>query len=84
MALRGELPVLVDGDFTELVPGDEQVFGYARKDAETEALVFVNLSPEPATYDTALVAGAELAASSQGADAQPGALRPYEAVVYRR
>lgn len=84
VALRGELPVLVDGDFTELVPGDEQVFGYARKDAETEALVFVNLSPEPTTYDTALVAGAELAASSQGADAQPGALRPYEAVVYRR
>ena len=49
--------------------------------AEETALVLINLSTAPASYDPACLEGAELLLSTTGADTR-GALQPLEAAVY--
>lgn len=47
--LRHTLPVVVHGDFTMLMPDDAQVYAFTRRWQDTELLVLVNVSGEPAT-----------------------------------
>lgn len=49
VALRHELRVVVDGDFTPLFEDHEQVFAYVRSSGSTQLLVLANLSNAAAT-----------------------------------
>ena len=78
---RAAHPALTAGDFALLLPEDEQIFAFARAAEEETALVLINLSTAPASYDPACLEGAELLLSTTGADTR-GALQPLEAAVY--
>lgn len=80
--LRKEYPVFADGDFSLLMPEDEQIFAYTRTDAECRMLVCANFTGEPVRYPL----------SEEWKDAQmlihnyPGErldeeLKPYEAAI---
>ncbi len=86
--LRHTEPAVVDGDFTMLLPHDEQLYAYTRRLGATELLVIGNFSaaPVPAAIDDAAAwESAELVLDNL---AQPPAaglvLGPWQAVVYRR
>ncbi len=49
--LRRKNPVVIDGDFTLLMPEDEQVFAYTRCDGKHTLLVACNFSDAPAKLD---------------------------------
>jgi len=48
IALRHDLPVVAEGDFTLLLPGDERIWAFTRRLGTTELLVVANLSDGPA------------------------------------
>ena len=49
--IRHTMPVIVDGDFTLLVPDDAQVFAYERRLGGDAVLVVANLSNDMARFD---------------------------------
>ncbi|WP_158855255.1 alpha-glucosidase [Halorhabdus sp. CUG00001] len=85
--LRHEWAVLVDGDYELLLPEDEQLYAYRRTLSEETALIVLNWSAEPATFESPV--------PTDGADAVTGnytdvpstpdgtTFRPYEAAIYR-
>jgi hypothetical protein len=75
------MPVLVAGDWTMLLPDDEQVFAFERTYKKDRVVTLANFSDGSAGYDAALVEGLEPLAESQGATVI-GELRPLEAVVF--
>ena len=79
--LRAEHPVLRQGDYTELLHEDQQIFAYTRKTDTAQATVLINLSLEEAAYDPALVEGMSLLLSTHG-ETIPGTLAPLEAVIF--
>ena len=87
IALRHDEPAVVHGDFTLLLPDDEQVWAFTRRHGGTELLVLANCSPAPATarleVDPAW-AGAELLLGNLHDSAAGLQLRPWEALVLRR
>jgi oligo-1,6-glucosidase len=86
--LRHTEPAVVDGDFTMLLPHDEQLYAFTRRLGTTELLVIGNFSAEsvPARIDDAPAwESAELVLNNVAEPPGPGlALRPWQAVVYRR
>ncbi|MET3807482.1 oligo-1,6-glucosidase [Nakamurella sp. UYEF19] len=100
IALRHSEPTVARGDFTMLLPNDEQIYAFTRRLENTELLVLANLSGE--TADPGELAdweGAELvigtvdidagdididAGTHAGNAARTGKLAPWEAVVLRR
>jgi oligo-1,6-glucosidase len=90
IALRHDEPVVVDGDFTMLLPHDERVYAFTRTLGGTSLLVLGNFSGEPAPApvpDAAGWARAELLVGREGApgtDADPIVLAPWEGRAYRR
>ena len=82
--LRAAHSELTGGTFEELLEEHEQIFAYIRKSADAEAIILANFSEEEATYDPALVEGAELLLSSAGSASQPDVLAPLECVIYER
>ena len=84
IALRKAHPVFIEGDFTLLLPEDEQVFAYLRRGAGREMLVAVNLSGRPAAFALPeAFAGSEVLLATQGAP-RAGTLRPWEAQIRLR
>jgi len=85
IALRHDDPVVVDGDFTLLLPDDPAVWAFTRTLAgRPPLLVAANCSGEERDVRTLLagLAGAELVLGNlEGAVA--GVLRPWEAQVLR-
>jgi oligo-1,6-glucosidase len=83
--------VVALGDFTMLLPDDEQVYAFTRRLGDVELLVLGNFSGGTAVVDVpdadAWVAG-ELLLGNYPAESVPAAasltLRPWEARVYRR
>jgi oligo-1,6-glucosidase len=91
IALRHNLPVVVAGDFTMLVPGDEQVYAFTRRLDNVELLVVANFSDEATAVDlpgARAWADAELLLSNYPGDTGPAArtvtLRAWEARVHKR
>ena len=68
--LRHTEPVVVDGDFTMLLPDHPQVYAFTRRLADTELLVMVNVSSQAAE--------APLADSSTWHDAEVVLGEPYD------
>jgi oligo-1,6-glucosidase len=90
-ALRHNLPVVVAGDFTMLVPDDEHVYAFTRRLDDVELLVVANFSDEAATVDLPGAhawADAELLLSNYPGETGPAAgtvtLRAWEARVHKR
>ena len=81
--LRETSPILLNGDYTELLPESEQIFAYRRSAEEGSMVILLNFSNEPADYDPALTEGLSPLFSTCGEGAEPGVLRPLEAVIYR-
>ncbi|WP_181687285.1 glycoside hydrolase family 13 protein [Halorhabdus salina] len=85
--LRHEWDVLVYGDYELLLPDHEQLYAYTRTLGEERALIVLNWSAEPATFESPVpthdvdpVAGNYMDVPS----APDGTtFRPYEAAIYR-
>jgi oligo-1,6-glucosidase len=86
--LRRTEPAVVDGDFTMLLPHDEQLYAYTRRLGDTELLVIGNFSADTVTADiddAAAWASAELLLTNTAAPpADALVLGPWQTVVYRR
>lgn len=88
--LRHELPVMVHGDFTMLLPDDPAIFAYTRSYEGTTLLVLGNFSSEDVRVpldDAAQWAAAERLLGNYPAaeaDGEEITLRPWETRVYRR
>ena len=88
-ALRKENPVLISGSYTEVLPDSETIFAYVRENDSDRLLVLVNFSGEESIYDPAEAGLSDagkaqiLLSNYEDEKAQPGILRPYEAVVIR-
>ncbi|RNM14785.1 glycoside hydrolase family 13 protein [Nocardioides pocheonensis] len=83
IALRHEEPAVVHGDFTMLVPDDDQLFAFTRRHEGTEMVVVANFSGKPAELPGVLAdrcEGAELVIG----DRTSTDLLPWESRVYRR
>jgi oligo-1,6-glucosidase len=85
VALRKGDPVFVYGDYTLLVPNDEQVFAYTRRLREEGILVLLNFSDTSADFDlsTDLPTDEVLINNYPDVDRVPDRirLRPYQALV---
>jgi oligo-1,6-glucosidase len=86
--LRHTEPAVVEGDFTMLLPHDEQLYAYTRRLGSTELLVIGNFTAETVRAgidDAAAWASAELVLTNTAAPS-PGdlVLGPWQTVVYRR
>jgi oligo-1,6-glucosidase len=83
IALRHEEPAVVHGDFTMLLPYDEQLFTFARRHEATELVVVANFSGRPAELPGVLLNRCEGAELLIG-DRREAGLLPWESRVYRR
>lgn len=83
-SLKKEHQELVDGDYEELIPENEQIFAYSRDDGKHKSIILVNLSGEQAEYESSLTDGCDLVISSYGSGSRTGSLQPYESVIYRQ
>lgn len=84
ISLRKEYQVFLDGSFTLLLPEDEKIFAYVRKNEDSELLVCVNFTDEELSLPEACKwHDGELLIHNY--DGELGSeLRPYEAfMVYR-
>ena len=79
--LRRDLPVLVVGDYRELLVESEEVYAFERSYGSDRAVVLANFSNGKVLYDATIVRGLDVALASHDAPV-PGRLRPLEAVVY--
>ncbi|WP_459644606.1 glycoside hydrolase family 13 protein [Kineococcus sp. NUM-3379] len=87
IALRHGEPVVAHGDFTMLLPDDEQVYAFTRRLRSTELLVLANVSGEPAAVEVPESwTGSEVLLGNVPGEApgDTGELRPWEARVHRR
>ena len=92
ITLRHAEPAVALGDFTMLMPDDDDVYAFLRRHGQTELLVLGNFSPEPRPVlisDTAAWTGAQLVLCNIDSGAVTGTsslpeLQPWEARVYRR
>jgi oligo-1,6-glucosidase len=86
--LRHSEPAVVEGDFTMLLPDDEQLYAFTRHLNGTELLVIGNFSGSPASAaaleDAAAWAASELVLTNTAAPGPDLVLGPWQAVVYRR
>ena len=80
---REELPVLLAGDYEELMHESEEVYAFARTCGDDRAVVLANFTGAEASYDAALVDGLEVAFATSDAP-EVGKLQPYEAVVFAK
>lgn len=89
--MRKEYPVLVDGKFELLLPDDEQIFAYVRRDDDSQMLVCANFTGEPAECPVSGEwKGAQVLLHnyqgelSWGMDSEKIELKPYEAFLLYR
>lgn len=87
--LRHEEPLVVDGDFTLLVPDDLQLFVFTRTlESHGALLVIANCSGDPAPSAAGILAdwadARTVMANYPAGDGQDAALRPWEVRVLRR
>ena len=79
--VRRDLPVLVAGDYTELMGDSEEVYAYQRSCGTDKAVILSNWTESEVSYDPSLVEGLDVALDTH-ADGAVGTLKPLEAVVF--
>lgn len=84
VALRNSSPLLVAGAFRDLLPGDEALYAYERALGDERAVIVANFTPEPQTYDPALVEGLRPVITTTGyaEDVVAGRLDPLQGVIF--
>ncbi|MBM2622906.1 alpha-glucosidase [Actinoplanes sp. LDG1-06] len=83
--LRHTEPVVVDGDFTLVLPNHEQLYAFTRRLGGTELLVIGNFSGETVKADLDDDwSGAELLLTNLATAPSDLTLAPWQAVVYKR
>ena len=89
--MRKEYLVLVDGKFELLLPDDEQIFAYVRRDDDSQMLVCANFTGESAECPVSGEwKGAQVLLHnyqgelSWGMDSEKIELKPYEAFLLYR
>jgi alpha-glucosidase len=75
--------ILLAGDYGEILPQSESIYAFVRNLGNRKLYVLVNFTTNNAPYDATIVAGAQRVEGNYS-DAQPGTLRPLEAVIYTR
>ena len=80
--LRHQFPVIVDGNYSLLLPNDERLWVYKRNDNKQTLLVVSNFTDETVTCDLPELATIHETLISNYADNQGQTLRPYEAKAY--
>ncbi len=80
VALRHSEPVVVDGDFTMLLPEHPAVYAFERGLADERIAVYANLSDAPVTVD---LPDGELLLHNAAPEHSRTGLTPWEARVYR-
>ncbi len=75
---------LIDGDYTEILNDDDNIYAFTRKDDKYEAVILTNFTEEEQSYDENLVESAELVISSCGDSSKVGTLKPLESVVFEK
>ncbi len=75
--------ILLAGDYGEILPQHEAIYGFVRNLGNRKLYVLVNFTTHNAPYDAAIVAGASRLEGNYS-DSTPGTLRPLEAVIYTR
>ncbi|GGA31053.1 glycoside hydrolase family 13 protein [Paenibacillus physcomitrellae] len=87
ITLRKENPIMVYGDYTPLLPNNEQIYAYTRTLEGEQWLVLLNFSAEEASFELPEdlnPAGKTLLIGNYPAEGRADVpLRPYEARVYR-
>ena len=84
--LRKDYPVMVWGEYQELLPQDSQLYVYKRISADEEWLIVANFYEQPAVYaDSVHEVDSIVISNYQDSSTNLNKLnlRPYEAVVYR-
>jgi alpha-glucosidase len=79
--VRHDLPVLVAGDYTELMSDSEEVYAYQRSCGTDKAVILSNWTEGEVSYDPSLVEGLDAVLDTH-ADGAVGTLKPLEAVVF--
>lgn len=82
-ALRQSNPVLINGNYQELLQDSEAIFAYKRSNTSSSVTVLINFTGQAVEYPAHLTAESSLIISSYKS-ATPGILRPYEAVCYKK
>jgi glycosidase len=82
VALRGETPALVSGEYEPVLPDHESVFAYRRTLDGDRLLVLLNFDDRETTVDLSLD-GVTRLVGNYDAPADRTVLRPYEARLYR-
>ena len=80
-ALRQANPVLVAGDYQELLADNEAIFAFTRTYQDKQATILINFTGASVCYPKQLCAKAKPLISSYE-DTKQGKLRPYEAVCW--
>lgn len=86
IALRKEQPIVVWGEYQELLPDDEQLYVYERKLAGERWLVVANFYEQATVFQTDDYLATEIILSNypdSALDLSNLLLRPYEAIVYK-
>ncbi|MBR3160576.1 MAG: alpha-glucosidase [Atopobiaceae bacterium] len=78
---RNALPVLVAGDYHELMAESEEVYAFERVCGNDRAVILTNWTGNEATYDAALVDGLSFAFGTHGTS-EAGKLQPYEGAIF--
>lgn len=85
IALRHQTPLLVYGDFTDLLPAHENIYAYTRTDADHTILVLLNLTGDTASAALPLATDGGTVLLANTAAPSPLCaqltLKPYEAQV---
>ena len=77
---RKEMPVLIKGDFEEILEDDADIFAWYRKKDGQKALVLVNFRDHAVRYDPVYEENMQVKLCSEEAH-EPGILKPLEAVL---
>lgn len=78
---RESTPVLIVGDYNELLHDSEEIYAFERTQGDTRAVVLANFKESEATYDASVVDGLTFAFGTHGTSTA-GTLQPYEAAVF--
>lgn len=77
---RKEMPVLIEGNFEEILEEDADIFAWYRKKDGQKALVLVNFRDHAVRYDPIYEENMQVKLCSEEAH-EPGILKPLEAVL---
>lgn len=79
--LREEYPVLINGNYKELLNDSEKIYAYQRENNNTLITVLINFTNEIVEYDKSVIENSKLLLSDYD-DSINGKLKPFETAIY--